>query len=154
MTLIRRNNIIPGATNDNYHVSGEEHCLFGTLPGTVTRTLDADAVHNLHTTPFAVVSNQNNRVVPIGVYYSKATGAYTGGSAVTVSYSGGKVIATIPVTALRNAAAVTGWATRAQQSGTPETYEVPRGGVEVKAATAFAGAGGDLEVQLLMVEAE
>jgi hypothetical protein len=94
---------------------------------------------------------------PIGVYYRKRNGGYTLGAAVTIHFkdSSRTMVASIPVSVMRNTAATTGWAARTALTGTPEAQIVPREGLDVRTATAFTGSsGGQLELDLIYVELE
>ena len=156
LPLIERTDVIEGAENDEFHPDGLVHCTI-TNPARFNHTLNRSAVHGL-TSPVGIVGGRAGikRIVVLGVYYSKATGAYAGGAAVAVHFSDPATtsIATIPATVLRNAAAVTGWAERATLAGSPESQPLVVGGIQLSTATAYTGAGGNLTVSVIFLEVE
>ena len=151
--IISRTSVIPGAENDDFHVDGLAHCEHA-QPVHVSMTFDSAGVRGLDTPVDLVDPVPGKKLVTLGVYYSKETSAYGGGAAVEITYKGSSLISTIPQNALTNSAAVTGWATRANLSGTPDGMRVPDLGIEIKTGTAFTGSGGDLTITLIYLETE
>ena len=155
MAVIARNNVIPGARNDDFHVDGLVHCD-QVQPTSVSVTLDEAAVLALDATPVVLAAMPaGKKIVPLGVYYDKEAGAYTLGADITVNFTDGSdtLVATIPVAQVRLAGATTGWATRATLSGAPDSQVVLPDSIDMSTSTGFtATAGGDLTVTLLYLE--
>lgn len=152
--IIPRDFVIAGADEDPFHVGTVHHCGKEVLlRETVLRAAD---LQNLSGTPVVVLPALPDglKAAVLGVYYSKAAGAYTNGAAVTINYtdSGNTLAASIPVANVRQATANDGWATRATQSGTAATFEVPEGGLDANASAGFSGDGGDLTITVRYIE--
>ena len=153
MSQIARSTVIPGAGNDGFHVDGLVHCDHA-QPVQITVTFDAAAVRGLDTPVDLVEPVPGKKIVPLGVYYSKESGAYGAGAAITFNYKSNAQVASIPLSVMTNSAAVTGWATRSNQSGQPDAQPVPELPIEIKTATAFTGNGGDLTITLIYLEVD
>ena len=156
LNVIERNNVVPGAVDDTYHVGTVHHCGKEVL--THTTVLTAAQLHAISATPVDVLPD---RLIPgsiqaavLGIYYSKEAGAYTSGAALTLNYkdSGNTLVATIPVGRVRSNTAVTGWATMPAMSGTPSSFTLPTEGIDANAASNFHGGGGDLSITVRYVE--
>ena len=152
--LIGRDNVIHGAGEDSFHIGTVHHCGKEVL--LEETVLTAANLQDLSGTPVVVLPAlpDSLRAAVLGVYYSKATGAYTAGSAITINYtdSGNTLVATIPVANIRQATASEGWATRAPQTGTAANFVVPEGALDANATADFAGDGGSLTITVRYVE--
>ena len=156
MTLIGRSALIIGADNDEWHRNGLGHCD-AEPPVTANTAITRTEVQALDTTAVDLVSpNHGKRLVPVGVYYSKASGAYVDGADVTIQFkdAANTLVATIDASEMNSASAESGWATRATLAGTPDTQPLPIEGLEIVTSVAFTGAGGALEIDVIYFEVE
>lgn len=153
LNLIPRDNVVPGATDDMLHIGTVVHCEARPVR-TLSLTLEASDLQGISTAVDLIGALTGASISVIGVYYSKAAGAYTGGGNLTIQYgdSGNTEIASIAVAEIRDSDATSGWATRASLSGTPSGYSLPTEGVEVLASANFADDGGTLTLTVLYVE--
>ena len=155
MTQIQRDGAIPGARNDPFHLDGDYHCP-NAQPATIAVTLSNAQVRALNGTPVDLaVPPVGRSLYPLRVYYRKRSGGYTLGAAVTIHFKNGAstMVASIPVSVMRNTSATTGWAANTVLTGAPDAQVDPRDGLDVRTATAFTGSsGGQLELDLIYVE--
>ena len=152
--VMSRSNVISGAKDDPFHVASVFHCNHQPINHEVT--LSRSQIHDLNGTPVELLPQGVNGASfeVLGVYYSKAAGAYSGGAAITINRtdSSNTLVATIPVSDMRSASAADGWATIPALSGTPDAQAVIEEGVDANTATAFTGAGGALTLTVRYVE--
>ena len=153
VAVIARTNVIHGAQDDDFHVGDVFHCDH--QPINHSATLTRAQVHDLHNTSIDVllpVANGPSFEI-LGVYYSKASGAYSGGAAITINRkdSGTTLVATIAASNMRSAGVSSGWATLPALSGTPDAQAVIEEGVDASTTTAFTGAGGSLTITIRYV---
>ena len=155
MTQIQRDGAIPGAGNDPYHPDGDYHCP-DAQPAEASVTISNAQMRALNGTPIDLADPPAGRsFYPLRVYYRKRSGGYTLGAAVTIHFKNGSstMVASIPVSVMRNTSATTGWAANTVLTGAPDAQVDPREGLEVRTATAFTGSsGGQLELDLIYVE--
>ena len=154
MVTIARDEVIPGAENDPFHINQMYHCAHS-QPTVASISISRAQVHALNGTPIDLLIPPVGRsIYPLGVFFTKLAGAYGGGAAVSVNFknSGNTLVATIALSQLTNAAETSGYATRAPLAGLPEAQLDPRDGVDVNVATAFTGNGGELQLDLVYLE--
>lgn len=155
LNVIPRVNVIPGAQNDPFHVDLEFHCEM--QPVHQVRVFTRSQIQGLFPTNVEIVPVAvDRRIVVLGVYYDKASGAYTDGGDITILYEDptGTLIATIPVANMRAGGQREGWATLAPLSGTPDTVAIPDSGVQVHAPADFTGNGGNLTLTVRYLDIE
>ena len=151
---ISRTNVIGGAKDDHFHVGDVFHCNHQPINHSVTLTraqihaLDSAAIDLL------LLSANGPNFEVLGVYFSKESGAYSGGAAITINRKNNAdtLVATIAASNMRSAGASSGWATIPALSGTPDAQVVIGEGVDVSTTTAFTGAGGDLTITVRYVD--
>ena len=152
--IIPRDNVIPGAQDDSYHIGDIFHCDHQPINHEVT--LSRAEVQALNGTAVDVLPQGTNgqSFEVLGVYYSKAAGAYAGGAAVTINRTdtSNTLVATIPVANMRAAGAMAGWATIPALTGLPGTQAIIEEGIDANTSTAFTGDGGDLTITVRYVE--
>ena len=149
--IIPRNNVIAGAVDNTFRVSGASVLLMEV-------TLDNAAVHDLDSSPVVLLPAPSpGRVCAIlGVFYQKRSGGFTGGGVVNINYTdaGNTLVATIAATHFTNSGATSQWATRANQTGALAAQSPPSAGVDISTGTAFTGAGGEVIVNVRYVEVD
>ena len=152
MVLIDRTNVIGGATNDSFRVPGVSG---GSGLLTADVVLSRADVQALDDTPIELLpAVAGNKYVVLGVYASKAAGAYAGGAAVTINYtdSGDTLVATIAVAHFRASGTDTRWASNPGLSGLPSAHAIPTDSVDCSTGTEFTGDGGDVTLTVLYLE--
>ena len=152
---ILRSHVLDGGYADGFHIGTVHHCGGALLE--VTTVLVAAQLHVIRADPRPVLVEPppgSRRIATLGVYWSKAAGAYTSGGALTINHtnSANTLIGTINAGDIRNASATSGWATRPALSGTPSTFELPDDGLDLNSTGNFAGNGGDLTIVVRYVE--
>ena len=155
MVTIARSNVIGGAEADPFHVGTVHHCGGGILERTTV--LVAAQLHDIRADPRPVLvppPSGGLRLAVFGVYFSKATGAYTGGGALTINHtsSANTLVGTINHGDLTAAAARSGWAILPALTGTASTFALPDDGLDINSSGDFSGAGGDLTIVVRYVE--
>ena len=154
MVYIARDEVIPGAQNDPFHVDGLYHCSHG-QPTVASISISRAQMQALNGMPVDLFDPPAGRsIYPLGIFCSKSTGAYTGGANVTANFKNGAntLVATIPLALFTNSAANSEWATRAPLAGTPFAQVDSRDGLDVNVATAFGGSGGEVLLDLVYLE--
>ena len=153
--IIARGSVIPGAKNDDFHPDGESHCQVAQPAVAATVTLTNAQVRGLPHSEIEVVPGiPGKRLWPLGVYYEKAAGAYTGGSGFVVEYiSNQQWVVDMPEVAMRSGTAETGWGVLRPFTGTPEDRSFPSGGLQIASGGGFQGTGGgQLEITVVYLE--
>lgn len=152
-TIIPRDNVIPGAQDDNYRVEDP-----GSLSLNTTEVLVSNAeILALSTTPKALLPEPpaGRQYQVLGVYSSKEAVEYADGDTVSIRYTsmGNPVIATLPAAHFTAALADARWATWPAVTGSPDSYGAIEAGIEMVTGTAFTGAtGGAVTVTIVYVE--
>ena len=121
--------------------------------------LTAADVQALNSTPIDLVGElgDSKAIAVLGVHYSKASGAYSGGAACHIQYKdpANTRVANITAATMRANSQQGGW-DMADRTGNPTANSnqtlLPQG-IEITTATAYTGAGGDLTMHVLYLEA-
>ena len=157
MAQITRNNVLPGALDDDFHPGGNVHCS-GAPPVQVDVTLSASEVRGAAANPVRIVAPLSRGIAVFGLYWSKAAGAYSGGTDLVLSFQDDTVAASIGGSDLDDASASAGWASRGTIAGLigsdPDNLSIPNGGLFLTLATDYTSDGGDLTLNVIYVEAD
>jgi hypothetical protein len=157
LVQILRSHVLEGAFADGFHIGTVHHCGGGILE--VTTVLVATQLHDIRADPRPVLVEPppgNRRIATLGVYYSKAAGAYGGGGALTINHtnSANTLIGTINHGEITTASARSGWASLPALTGTSTNFALPTDGLDINSSSDFTGAGGDLTIVVRYVEVE
>ena len=155
LNIIPRDNVIPGARNDDFALDGE--FLTDGLPKTHVVNVARADIHALNTTNLDIMPARpgGRRIAILGIYYDKLAGGYSGGAAITLHATGAGApqVGSIAATEMRQSGARTGWGGIQNRTGVPADQETPEGGLRIQTSTAYTGAGGDLEITIYYLEA-